>query len=71
MTSEPLDPADSHSQPLTAERVRDLIARSIIDQEDIVACRTTHTVYADRLALSIEDRAGLLWRVHVLKEPRS
>ena len=71
MTSEPLHPAASHSRAMTAERLRDLIARSLLDQEDVAACRAKPTIYADRLALSVEDRTGLVWRVHVLTEARS
>jgi hypothetical protein len=73
MTSESPEPARSHSdpEPLTADQLRDLIAHRLLDQEDVVACRSTHTIYVDRLALSVEDHAGLLWRVHVLTEAQS
>ena len=73
MTSESPEPAHSHSDPdpLTADRLRDLIARRLLDQEDVVACEPAHTIYVDRLALAVEDRAGRLWRVHVLTEAQS
>ena len=70
MTSEPSHPAHRQPQPLTAERVRDLIARSLASDPEVVACRPAPTIYADRLALSVEDCAGQLWRVHVLTEAR-
>ena len=71
MTSEPSRPARRHTEPLTAERIRDLIAHALLDQDDVVACHHAPTIYRDRLALSVEDGAGLLWRVHVLTEARS
>jgi hypothetical protein len=43
---------------MTAERLRDLIARSLLDQEDAVACHPAPTIYTDRLALSIETTPG-------------
>jgi hypothetical protein len=55
---------------LTADRLRSLIADSLTDQPEVTACRPAPTIYADRLALSVEDRTGQLWRVHVLTEAR-
>ena len=70
MTSQPTRPPDAHAQPLTADRLRSLIADSLTDQPEVTACRPAPTIYADRLALSVEDCTGQLWRVHVLTEAR-
>ena len=56
---------------MTAARLRELIALALAEHPDIAACRPVDTIYTDRLALAVEDRAGLLWRVHVLGEPLS
>jgi hypothetical protein len=61
---------DAHPRPLTAERLRTLISHPLAEHPEVIACRPTPTIYADRLALAVEDRAGLLWRVHVLTEAR-
>lgn len=68
MTSEPSRPDRCRTEPLTAERVRDLIVHHLTEHPEVIACRPTTTIYADRLALAVEDRAGQLWRVHVLTE---
>jgi hypothetical protein len=70
MTSEPSHPPDAHPQPLTAERLRTLIIFSLAEHPEVIECRPASTIYADRIALAVEDRAGLLWRVHVLTEAR-
>ena len=56
---------------MTAARLRELIVLALAEHPDVVACRPVDTIYQDRLALAVEDRAGLLWRVHVLTEPLS
>jgi hypothetical protein len=70
MTSQPSRAPDAHPDPLTADRLRSLIVDSLTDRPEVSACRPISTIYADRLALSVEDRAGQLWRVHVLTEAR-
>jgi hypothetical protein len=70
MTSEPSHPTDAHPESLTADRLRSLIVHALADQPEVMACRLTSTLYADRLALTVEDHAGQLWRVHVLTEAR-
>jgi hypothetical protein len=70
MTSESSRPPDTHAEPLTAERLRTLIICSLAEHPEVISCRPTSTIYADRLALAVEDRAGPLWRVYVLTEAR-
>jgi hypothetical protein len=55
---------------LTAERLRTLIIYSLAEHRDVISCRPISTIYADRLALAVENRTRLLWRVHVLTEAR-
>jgi hypothetical protein len=55
---------------LTAERIRSLIVLALAEHPEVVSCRPAPTIYVDRLALSVEDRARQLWRVHVLTEAR-
>jgi hypothetical protein len=47
-----------------------LIINWLPERGEVVACRPISTIYSDRLAIEVEDRAGLLWRVHVFAEPR-
>lgn len=70
MHSEPSRPSDGHPRALTADRLRTLIVHLLTDQpeSEVTACKPTTTIYADRLALAVEDRAGQLWRVHVLRK---
>jgi hypothetical protein len=70
MNSEPSHPPDTHPQPLTAEWLRALIVFSLSEHRQVVACRSVSTIYSDRLAIEVEDRTGLLWRVHVFAEAR-
>lgn len=63
--------SDTTRPTMTAERLRRLIVLSLAEHSDVVRCRPVETIYSDRLALAIEDRAGALWRVHVLTEPLS
>jgi hypothetical protein len=70
MNSEPSHPRDAHPQPLTATRLRALIINSLAEHREVAACRPVSTIYSDRLAIEVEDRASLLWRVHVFTEAR-
>jgi hypothetical protein len=47
-----------------------VIRLAMAEHSQVEAVRPTTTIYADRLALSLEDRAGQLWTIHVLREPR-
>jgi hypothetical protein len=53
---------------VTGERLRTLIIYSLAEHREVVACRPVSTIYSDRLAIEVEDRAALLWRVHVYTE---
>jgi hypothetical protein len=55
---------------LTATRLRALIINSLAERREVVACRPVSTIYTDRLAIEVEDRTALLWRVHVFTEAR-
>jgi hypothetical protein len=55
---------------LTAERLRTLIINSLAERQEVAACRPVSTIYTDRLAIEVEDRAALLWRLHVYTEAR-
>jgi hypothetical protein len=55
---------------VNASRLRELIILALAEHPDVVACRPTATVWSDRVALSVEDREGRLWRIHVLREPK-
>lgn len=57
------------TEDMTAEDLRELILLALAEYQSVAACRPVSTIYADRLALAVEDRAGALWRVHVLTEP--
>jgi uncharacterized glyoxalase superfamily protein PhnB len=57
------------AQPMTADRLRELMWNALAEHRDIVHVRPATTIYSDRLALAVEDRAGHVWRVHVLTEP--
>jgi hypothetical protein len=70
MTSEPSHPPDAHPQPLTANRLRALIINSLAERQEVATCRPVSTIYSDRLAIEVEDRARLFWRVHVFTEAR-
>jgi hypothetical protein len=70
MNSEPSHPPNTHPEPLTGTRLRALIINSLAERQEVVACRPVSTIYSDRLAIEVEDRARLLWRVHVFTEAR-
>jgi hypothetical protein len=70
MDSQPSRPADGHIEPLTAERICSLIVLALAEHPEVVSCRPAATIYIDRLALSVEDHARQLWRIHVLAEAR-
>jgi hypothetical protein len=55
---------------LTATQLRALIINSLAERREVVACRPISTIYNDRLAIEVEDRTGLLWRVHMFTEAR-
>jgi hypothetical protein len=70
MTSEPSHPSGAHPPSLTAQRLRSLIIYSLAEHREVVSCQPVSTIYTDRLAMEVEDRAGLHWRVHVFTEAR-
>jgi len=70
MNSEPSHPPSPHPQPLTATQLRAWIINSLAQRREVAACGPVSTIYTDRLAIEVEDRTGLLWRVHVYTEAR-
>lgn len=47
-------------------RIRDMIVRRLADLPEVGTCEPASTIYCDRHALTVADRAGSRWRVHVL-----
>jgi hypothetical protein len=63
-------PRTTSVRSMSAERLRELITLSLGEHPEVVAVRPTQTIYMDRTALSIEDAAGLHWRVWISRQPR-
>ena len=58
-------------RPVNVDRLVDLIIRSLTAENAIVDVHRSHTVYNDRVALSVVDTDGDRWRIHILREPWS
>ncbi len=57
---------------MNAERLAYLVSRSLTAEHDVASVtRNVHTVYRDRIALSLVDTDGDRWRLYVLREPWS
>lgn len=57
---------------VNAERLAYLVSRSLIAEHEVRSVtRSAHTVYRDRIALSVVDVDGDRWRLYVLREPWS
>jgi hypothetical protein len=62
-------PSNGPHEPLTAERIRQLIMLAVAEHPQVVEARGVDTVYRDRIALGIQDHANQIWRVHILTDP--
>ncbi|HSJ44976.1 MAG TPA: hypothetical protein VK923_09875 [Euzebyales bacterium] len=56
---------------MNAERLAYLVSRSLTAEHDVASVSRAHTVYKDRIALSVVDTDGDRWRIHILREPWS
>ena len=56
---------------MNAEHPAYLVTRALGAEADIASVSRAHTVYRDRIALSVVDTDGDRWRIHVLREPWS
>jgi len=57
---------------VTADRIAYLVTRSLSAEHEVASVtRSVHTVYRDRIALSVVGTDGDRWRLYVLREPWS
>ena len=55
---------------MNAERLAYLVSRSLTAEHDIASVSRAHTVYRDRIALSVVDTDGDRWRPATWRRPR-
>jgi hypothetical protein len=56
---------------VNAERLAELVTRSLSAENEVASVRRSRSIYRDRIALSVVDTDGGRWRVQVLREPWS
>ena len=54
---------------MTVDRLVGLLIRSLTAEHEVADVHRSHTVYRDRVAVTVVDVDGDRWRLHVLREP--
>ena len=54
---------------MTAGHLAYLIRRSLATEAEVASVDKAHTVYRDRIGLSVVDTDGARWRLHIMREP--